>query len=58
MIFNNLELSDLSPELEIFLWQIVGHALAKSFNLSTGENGLKIALYLIDFFLVEHFLAL
>ena len=35
MIFNNLELSDLSLELELFLWQIVGRALPKNFDLST-----------------------
>ena len=58
MIFNNLKLSDLSPELELFLWHIVGYALPKSFDLSTSENGLKVALYQIDFCPVEHFSAL
>ena len=41
MIFNNLGLS----ELELFLWQIVGRTLPKSFDLSTGGNSLKVALY-------------
>ena len=44
MIFNNLELSDLSPEHELFLWQIVGHASPKAFVLFTSGNGLKVAL--------------
>ena len=44
MIFNNLELSDLSLEHELFLWQIVGHALPKTFVLFTSGSGLKEAL--------------
>ena len=58
MIFNNLELSDLSLELDIFLWQIIGRALPNNFALSTGGNNLKVALYQIDFFRVEHSSAL
>ena len=34
MIFNNLGLSDLSLELELFLWQIVFCALPKDFLLT------------------------
>ena len=58
MIFENLELSDLSPELDIFLWQIVDRALAKNFDLSIDRNYLKVALYQIDFCHVEHSMAL
>ena len=58
MIFDNLGLSDLSLELYIFLWQIVGCALPKNFALYTGENDLKIVLCQIDFCLVEYFSAL
>ena len=42
MIFDNLELSDLSPELDIFLWKIVGRALPNNFDLSTGRNELEV----------------
>ena len=41
MIFDNLGLSDLSPELGLFLWQIVGRALPKNFAFSTNENDLN-----------------
>ena len=41
MIFNNLRLSDPSPELELFLWHIVGHALPKNFVFSIGGKVLK-----------------
>ena len=58
MIFNNFGLSDLSPELDIFLSHIVGHALPKNFALSTGGNSLKVALYHIDFCPIEHFSSL
>ena len=58
MIFDNLRASDLSSELDLFLWQIVGCALPKNFALYTDENDLKVALCHIDFCLVEHFLAL
>ena len=49
MIFNNLGLSDLSPELELFLWHILGHTLLNSFDLSTEGTGLKVTLCQIDF---------
>ena len=55
MIFINVELSDLLPELELFLWQIVGHASLKNFSLFTGGNYLKVAFCHIDFYLVEYF---
>ena len=42
MIFDKPGLSDLLPELNLFLWQIVGHALPKNFALSIGGNGLKV----------------
>ena len=51
-------LSDISPELELFLWQIVGFALPKSFDLFIGGDDLKVALWQIDFCYVEHFSAL
>ena len=44
MIFNNLGLSNLSLQLDLFLWQIVGRALPKNFALYTGVNELKVAL--------------
>ena len=53
MIFNNLGLSDLSPELELFLWEILGCTLLNSFNLSTDITGLKVTLCTIDFCLVD-----
>ena len=49
MIFNNLGLSDLSSELELFLWQILGHTLLNNFDLSTDGTGLKVTLCHIDF---------
>ena len=49
MIFNNLGLSDLSPELELFLWQILGCTLVNSFDLSTEGTALKVTLCQIDF---------
>ena len=49
MIFNNFGLSDLSPELELFLWQIIGRTLLNSFDLSTEGTGLKVTLCQIDF---------
>ena len=58
MIFNNLRLHDPLLELELFLWQIVGLVLPNNFALSIGGNDLKVALCHIDFFLVEHSLAL
>ena len=45
MIFNNLKLSDPSPKIELFLWQVLGRVLPENLDLSTGENDLKIALY-------------
>ena len=51
-------MSDLSLELDLFLWQNVGCALPKSFNLSIGGNSLKVVLCQIEFCLVEHFSAL
>ena len=51
MIFNNLGLVDLSPKLDIFLWQIVGCTLPNNFSVSTSRNGLKAALCQIDFLL-------
>ena len=53
MIFNNLGLSDLSPELELFLWEILGRTLLNSFDLSTDGTGLKVTLCQIDFCLVD-----
>ena len=44
MIFDNLGLSNLSTELYLFLWQIVGLALPKTFTLYTDRNDLKVAL--------------
>ena len=44
MIFNNLRMSDPSPKLEFFSWQIVGRALPKNFALSINGNNLKVAL--------------
>ena len=48
MIFDNLcfhhRSSDLSLELEFFLWQNVDRALPKSFDLFTNENELKVTL--------------
>ena len=48
MIFNNLcfrhRLSNLSLELEFFLWQNVDRALPKSFDLFTSGKGLKVTL--------------
>ena len=41
MIFDNHGLSDLSLELDLFLWQIVVCSLPKTFVLSTGGNDLK-----------------
>ena len=58
MIFNNLGLSDLSPEYELFIWQTIGCALSKNFNLSTGINDLKVAFCQINFCLVDNFSAL
>ena len=58
MIFDNPRFSDISPELDLFCWQIVGCALPKNFALSTGEDYLKVALYQIDFFPIEHSSAL
>ena len=49
MIFNNLGLSDLSPELELFLWHIVGCTLLNSFDLSSDRTGLKVTIFQIDF---------
>ena len=43
MIFNNLGLVDFSPELDLFLWQIVGRTLPNNFGLSTGGNELKVS---------------
>ena len=58
MIFNNLGLSYLSLEIDLFLWQIVDCALPKNFDLSTSGNDLKVTFCYIDFCHVEHFLAL
>ena len=41
MIFNNNRLSYHSPEIEFFLWQIIGWELPNNFDLSIGENNLK-----------------
>ena len=41
-IFNNLGLSDLSTELDLFLWKIIGCALPKNFDLSTSGNELEV----------------
>ena len=49
MIFNNLGLSYLSPEIEFFLWQIVGCTLPNNFDLSIRENDIKVAFFHIDF---------
>ena len=53
MIFNNLKLSYLSPEIKPFLWKIVGCKLLKNFDLSTNRNDLKVAFCHIDFFHVD-----
>ena len=58
MIFNKLVLSYLSPEIEFFLWQIVGYALPKNFDLSAKGNDLKVAFCQIDLCLVKHSSAL
>ena len=57
MIFN-IEFRDLSPELDLFLWQIVSRASPKNFALCTNENDLKVAFCYIDFCLVDYFSAL
>ena len=41
MIFDNLELIDLSPKLDIFLWQTAGCTLPMNFALSTSRNDIK-----------------
>ena len=43
MIFDNPGLSDLSPKLELFLWNIIGYTLPKNFDLCTDGNDLKVA---------------
>ena len=48
MIFNNLELSYLSPEIELILLHIVGYVLAKNFDLSTDENDLKVVFCVLN----------
>ena len=42
MIFNNLKMSDISPELEFFLRLIVGRVLLKNFYFSIGANELDV----------------
>ena len=49
MIFNNLRLVDLSPELDLFPWQTPGRTLPMNFALSTDGNDSKVALFQIDF---------
>ena len=51
MIFDNLGLVDLSPELDLFLWKIACRTLPKNFALSIDGNELKVALCQIDFLL-------
>ena len=58
MIFDNLGLSDVSLELDFFLWKIVGRALPKNFALYAYGNGFKVALCQLDFILIEDFSAL
>ena len=47
--------SDLSPEFDLFLWQIAGRELSNNFALYTDGKDLKVAPCQINFCLVEHF---
>ena len=53
MIFNIFGLSNLSPELKLFLWQTIGCTLLNSFYLSIEGTSLKVTLCQIDFCLVD-----